>query len=145
MAVALEQVFRRGAVFLWTTFAQLDDPALAGSTKPKFIVMLSGSAHDEPLYYILTTSEKPKTTSHPHPQDLFAIPSGTYPWFPLNTILDTGSAGELTVESDEFAALYARGEVIYKGALSDHDVAALVVKIKNSLRVNRRFKQVLGG
>ena len=40
MRLPLEVVFKRGAIFLWKAYAKLDDPALAGQTKPKFIVVL---------------------------------------------------------------------------------------------------------
>jgi hypothetical protein len=144
MAVPLERVFRRGAVFLWTTYAALDDPALSGQTKAKFIVMLSSSVHDDPYYFILTTSEKAKHATHPHKTDLVEIVGGTYSYLPVDTILDAGEAGQLAVGREEFAALYDAGEIVHRGWLSNEDIALLMTKIMSSLRVSRRFKQMMG-
>lgn len=145
MLLPLEAVLRRGVVFLWTAYGQLDDPALQGQTKPKYVVMLSGSALDDPLVYILTTSEKARHAEHPFPKDLVLIPAGTYAFFPVNTLIDAGEAGQLEVGRDEFVALYSNGAVVYQGALSDADTAALVAKIMACVRVSRRFKQMLSG
>lgn len=49
MLLPLDVVLRRGVIFLWIKYARLDDPALVGQTKPKFIVILSGSPQDDPL------------------------------------------------------------------------------------------------
>lgn len=143
MPLPLQSVFRRGAVFLWTSYAALDDPTLQGQTKPKYIVMLSASALDDPLFYMLTTSHKPKHVDHPFPNDLFHISAGTYGFLPVDTLIDAGEAGALEVGRDEFTALYDSGEVLYKGGLSSADVTALVAKIVASARVRRRFKQML--
>jgi len=90
MARALEEILRRGAIFLWSKYARLDNPALAGQTKPKFIVVLSNSAHDDPIIFILTTSEKPKHVNHPFPGDLQHLPAGSYGCFNLDTLIDAG-------------------------------------------------------
>lgn len=145
MQLPLETVLRRGVVFLWPDYARLDDPALKGQTKPKFIVILSGSPLDDPLVYILTTSEKSKHERHPFPQDLFLIPADRYGFFPANTVIDAGESGQLDVGRAEFATLYEGGAVVYKGVLTDDDVAALVKVILASARVSRRFKQILTG
>jgi hypothetical protein len=39
----LHSVLRRGAIFIWHQYEQLDDPNYAGQTKPKFVVILSNS------------------------------------------------------------------------------------------------------
>ena len=145
MRLPLEVVFRRGAVFLWKQYARLDDPALAGQTKPKFIVILSSSAEDDPVVYILTTSEKSKHEHHPVPEDLLHIAANSYEFFDLDTLIDTGEAGQLEVGRDEFVALYAGDSLIYKGTLTDADVTTLMNKITSSRRVARRVKQILSG
>lgn len=145
MLLPIESVLRRGAVFRWIKYTQLDDPKLAGKSKSKYIVMLSASALDDPFFYILTTSEKPKHASHPFPADLLTIPAGSYPFLSLPTLIDVGEAGQLDIEQAAFIALYESGQVAYLGNLSHTDVAGLVGKILSSRRVSGRFKQVLSG
>jgi hypothetical protein len=143
MRLPLEVVFKRGAIFLWRAYAKLDDPALAGQTKPKFIVVISSSHNDDPILYILTTSEKTKHTHHPVPGDLLHIKSGSYGFFALDTLIDSGEAGELEIDRAAFAALYDSEAVLYRGCLNDQDVAELMRKIGESRRVARRVKQIL--
>lgn len=143
MQLPLAAVLRRGVVFLWPEFSALSDPALAGKTKAKFIVILSISASDDPIVFILTTSEKPKHASVPHPGDFLRIPAGTYEFFPADTLIDVSAAGEFDIGRDEFAALYEKGALIYQGRLSDGDVSTLVAMILTCPRVPRRFKQTL--
>lgn len=122
MRFPLEIVLRRGAIFLWTKYAKLDDPALAAQTKPKFIVILSGSSQDDPIIYILTTSEKAKHARHPFPVDLLHLPAGAYECFDVDTLIDTGEAGELDIGRDAFVALYESDALLYKGALTEAHV-----------------------
>lgn len=143
MRLPLEVVLRRGVIFLWPQYGKLDDPALAGQTKAKFIVVLSGSPKDDPLVYILTTSEKPKHAAHPFPVDFQHLPAGSYDFLPVDTLIDVGDAGELEVGREEFIALYECDAVVYKGALSDAHLDELVGKILACPRVARRFKQML--
>jgi hypothetical protein len=77
MLLPLDVVLRRGVIFLWTKYARLDDPNLVGKTKAKFIVILSNSPRDDPIIYILTTSEKDKHAQHPFPGDLQRLHAGT--------------------------------------------------------------------
>lgn len=86
MLLPLDFVFRRGAVFLHPQFAQLDDPALAGHTKPKYLVILSSSPHDDPVLFVLTMSEKPKHLSSPLQGDFMQIPAGRYSFFSKDTM-----------------------------------------------------------
>jgi hypothetical protein len=145
MRLPLEVVFRRGVIFLWSKYARLDDPALAGQTKPKYIVILSGSPQDDPVVYILTTSQKDKHAVHPVPGDLFHIPPGVYECFTVDTLIDAGTAGELEIGRDEFVALYESDALIYKGVLSDTDLAQLMARVRRSPRVSRKVKQLLTG
>ena len=145
MRLPLEVVFRRGGIFLWTKYARLDDPALAGRTKPKYIIILSGSPHDDPIIYILTTSHVEKRAIHPAPNDLICLPGGSYDCFPVDTLIDAGEAGELEVGRDEFVALYNNDALIYRGALSERDLGDLLARVKASRRVSRRVKQLLTG
>lgn len=145
MRLPLEVALRRGVIFLWTAYARLDDPALAGQTKPKYIVILSGSPLDDPIIYILTTSEKERQSTHPFPDDLQHIQAGAYECFDRHTVIDAGDAGQLDVGRDEFVELYESGSLIYKGVLSDPDLTELVSKIVASKRVSRRVKQLLTG
>lgn len=41
MLLPLDVVLRRGVVFLWLDYEEFDDLALAGKSKPKFIVILT--------------------------------------------------------------------------------------------------------
>ena len=143
MQPALETVFRRGAVFLWPEYSNLDDPALAGQTKAKFIVVLSTSAADDPISFLLATSEKAKHATAPHPEDFFKIAAGAYPFFSLNTLLDVSEAGTLDISSEEFAALYEAGKLVHKGVLPKTEVAKVISMIKSCPRVSRRFKRQL--
>jgi hypothetical protein len=145
MRLPLEVVFRRGVIFLWSKYARLDDPALAGQTKPKYIVILSGSPQDDPILYILTTSQKEKHIGHPAPGDLFHISPGSYDCFPVETLIDAGEAGQLDVGRDQFIALYESGELIYKGVLSEADLGEVLARIKTSRRVARNVKRLLTG
>jgi hypothetical protein len=145
MRLPLEVVFRRGVIFLWSKYARLDDPALAGQTKPKYIVIRSGSPQDDPIVYILTTSQKEKHAVHPAPGDLFHISPGSYDCFSVDTLIDAGTAGELEVGRNEFVALYESDALVYEGTLSDADLAALLAKIKMSRRVSRRTKLLITG
>ena len=145
MLLPLDVVLRRGVVFLWLDYDELDDPALAGKSKPKFIVILSNSAQDDPLIYILTTSEKAKHQHHPCPADLVHIAPGSYDFLAVETLIDAGTAGEREVGRDEFVALYNQGSVVYQGVLNDAHINDLIEKIIASRRVSLRLKQLLGG
>lgn len=145
MRLPFESVLRRGVVFLWKEYSLLDDAALSGQTKAKFIVILSASPLDDPLIYVLTTSAKEKHAHHPRQQDLFRIQGGAYAFFPVDTLIDVGTAGDLEFECAAFRRLYELGDVTYVGALSDNDTAALMAGIVNCARVRRRVKQMLAG
>ena len=145
MLLPLDVVLRRGVIFLWIKYARLDDPALVGQTKPKFIVILSGAPQDDPILYILTTSEKDKHAAHPFRDDLQHLDAGTYECFDVATLIDAGDAGQLDVGRDEFIALYNSGALLYKGVLNDANIEELMKKIAASRRVPRRIKQILSG
>lgn len=143
MVLPFDTVVRRGAVLLWRAYEKLDDPRFAGQTKPKFLVVLTESPLDDPIIYILTTSKSP-TARHPWPADLLTIPSGAYAFFPLETSMDAGTAGQTDVGTAELRALYDGGSVLYQGSLTTEDVGGLMEKIRLSPRVSRRVKAVLG-
>lgn len=144
MLLPFDSVVRRGVILLWKRYAELDDPVLAGHSKAKFIIILSASPHDDPVVYILTTSQKPKHISHPAPVDLLHLPVGSYECFALDTLIDCGTAGEREVGLPELQALYDAGEVVYKGVLNDTHCASLMQKIAGSSRATRRVKRILG-
>lgn len=144
MQLPFDSVVCRGVILLWKRYAELDDPALAGQSKAKFLIILSASPHDDPIVYILTTSQKPKHITHPAPQDLLHLPPGTYDCFVLDTVIDCGTAGEREVGLPELRALYEAGEVAYKGVLNDSHCADLMQKIAASSRATRRVKRILG-
>jgi hypothetical protein len=143
MLLPLEVVLRRGVIFLWSKYARLDDPSLKGQTKAKFIVVLSSSPHDDPIIYILTTSQKDKHARHPFPEDLKLIKAGSYECFDLDTLIDAGDAGQLDIGREELIALYQSGALAYKGTLTEQDSQELMSKIAASRRVSRRLKQIL--
>jgi hypothetical protein len=148
MAKPLSAVLRRGAVFLWTEYSKLDDPALAGQTKPKYMVILSTSPQDDPIIYILTTSEKadkPRHTTPLFPEDLVRVPAGTYPFFPKDTIINVSETGQLDVERDTFEDRYNCGTILFKGRLTPDDVNGLMQMIDACPRVGRRIKRILIG
>jgi hypothetical protein len=145
MRLPLDHVLRRGVVFLWTKYDKLDDPTLSSQVKPKFVVFISASVLDDPLFYLLTTSAKSKHAHSPFANDLFRIAAGSYAFFPQETLIDVGVAGELEIGRAEFEGLYEADEVVYKGVLTDVDVAALVEMILASRRVSTRFKRVING
>lgn len=144
MLLPFDSVVRRGVILLWKRYAELDNPSLAGQSKAKFLIILSASPHDDPVVYILTTSEKPKHIAHPAPQDLLRLPAGAYDCFAVDTLVDSGTAGQREVGLKELEALYEAGEVVYKGLLSDQHCAELMQRIGSSLRATRRVKRVLG-
>lgn len=144
MLLPFDSVVRRGVILLWRRYAELDDPALAGQSKAKFLIVLSASPHDDPIVYILTTSQKPKHIAHPAPGDLLHLPPGAYECFTVDTLVDCGTAGEREVGLRELQALYEAGDVAYKGALSDDHCAELMQKIAGSSRATRRVKRILG-
>jgi hypothetical protein len=145
MRLPLEVVFKRGAIFLWKTYARLDDPEFAGKTKPKFIVVLSASPLDDPILFILTTSEKAKHAKHPMPKDLLHLPAGVYDFLTVDTLIDAGEAGQLEVGREEFVALYQGDTLICKGSLNNQHAQELMSKIAASRRVSGRVKQMLTG
>jgi hypothetical protein len=142
MRLPLQLVLQRGVVFLWTEYKQLDDPALAGQSKPKFGVVLSNSALDDPIVYVLTPSKEPAGT---YAQDILRIPAKAYDFFPVDTFIDAGKAGDLEIGRDEFSVQYERNAVLYKGKLTSEDTDVLVKMILASPRVARRFKRMLAG
>lgn len=144
MLLPLDVVLRRGVVFRWIDYDELDDPAFAGKSKPKFIVILSNSALDDPLIYILTTSERAKHEHHPFPGDLVHIARGSYGFLPVDTLIDAGTAGEREVGRDEFIALYNQGSVVYQGALDDSHCVDLLQRITASRRVSTKLKRIIG-
>ena len=144
MLLPFDSVVRRGVILLWKRYAELDDPALAGQSKAKFLIILSASPHDDPIVYILTTSQKPKHLAHPAPDDLLHLSPGSYDCFDLDTLIDCGTAGQRDVGLRELQALYEAGEVVYKGVLTDGHCAVLLQKIGASSRATRRVKRILG-
>jgi hypothetical protein len=144
MLLPLSAVLRRGVVFLHPHFPHLADPSLAGQTKPKYLVVLSGSPLDDPVLYILTTSHKPKHSTSPFKEDFVVIKAGKYPFWPQETIINAGQAGdEFSFSNEDFAALYDAGELIYQGVLDGEDIMLLLDAILASLRVANRTKQIL--
>ena len=73
MLLPLTAVLKRGIVFLHPHFSHLSDPGLAGETKPKYLVILSSSPLDDPILYVLTTSQKPKHDTSPFKGDFVVI------------------------------------------------------------------------
>lgn len=136
----LVTVLRRGSVFLFHQYDQLDDPALAGRTKPKFVVVLSNSAADDPLVYLLATSEKPKHAGLPF---MFRIKAGTYPFFPVDTLLPIATAGDAEIDREKFHALYERGAIAYMGRLGEAHVQEILMAIDACPTVTKRFKKTL--
>lgn len=130
-------------MFLWHKFPALSDPALAGQTKAKFIVVLSTSASDDPIVFVLTTSLKPKHASVAHPEDYLHVPIGSYSFLGSETLIDVSEAGEFDVGRDEFQALYDNGDLLFKGQLTDSHVEQLIRMILACPRVPRRFKRIL--
>src|SRR4051794_23615842 len=90
MQLPVEMVFRRGAIFFDPLYSELDDPALQGQTKGKFFVVLNNSPKDDPIVYLLATSEKPKHAKLPY---MFALKPGKYECFSKNTLVDVAQAG----------------------------------------------------
>lgn len=144
MAAPFESVLTRGAIFLWHRYERLDDPALAGQSKAKFIVVLSSSPQDDPIIYLLTTFAKPKHANPRFHDDLMRIPANAYGFFPQETIIDVAEAGQLDMERDRFMDLYDRDAVTYKGKLSADHERELMEKIRRCPRVVRRVKSYLG-
>jgi hypothetical protein len=141
MRFPIEKVFRRGAVFRQGLFDKLDDPALAGRTKPKYFVVLSTAPQDDPILYVLTTSEKEKHEGLPF---LVAIEAGVYDFFPVKTLIDVATAENLDIPRDGFLALYEIDEIEYQGTLSSEDIKRVVDAIKACSVISNRFKQTLG-
>ena len=144
MLLPFDAVVRRGVILLWHQYAELDDPRLVGHTKAKYFIVLSSSPHDDPIVYLLTTSQKARHAGHPAPQDLLHIAAGAYDCFQLETLVDAGTAGEREVGREQLEALYDSGGVVYKGCLTEQHYATLVAKIANSARASRKVKRVLG-
>jgi len=145
MRLPLATLLRRGVVFLWHRFSELDDPSLEGHTKAKFIVVLSSNAADDPFFFVLTTSLKAKHQNVVHPEDFLHIPAGSYDFFQLDTLINVAEAGQFEIGRAEFMGLYESDEVTYKGRLSDDHTALLVSMIARCPRVSNRFKAMLTG
>jgi len=143
MLLPLGVVLRRGAVFLYPRFPHLSDPSLSGQTKAKYLVILSSSPLDDPVFYVLTTSEKPKHLTSPLKDDFMTIEGGKYSFFPKETIINVAQAGEFSFDREELEALYDAGELVYQGALDDQDIAMLLQMIQRSLRVANRIKHII--
>ena len=141
MRFPIEKVFRRGAVFRQGLFDKLDDPALAGKTKPKYFVVLSASPQDDPILLILTTSKKEKHEGLPF---LVAIEAGVYDFLPAETLINVATAENLDIPREDFIALYESDQIEYQGALSDEDIKRVVDEIRACAVVSNRFKQMLG-
>jgi len=138
MLLPLGVVLRRGAVLLYPRFPHLSDPSLAGQTRAKYLVILSASPLDDPVLYVLTTSEKPKHLASPFKDDFMTIEGGKYSFFPRETVINVAQAGEFSFDREGLAALYDAGELLYQGALDDQDIAMLLQMIQRSLRVTIR-------
>jgi hypothetical protein len=140
MKFPLNYVFKRGAVFFDPLYSKLDDPTLKDQTKGKFFVVLNTSPKDDPIVYLLTTSEKAK---HAGKKYMYGIQGGSYDCFPQNTLIDVANAGDEEIASEEFAALYDEERIQHKGQLSDSDVAGLLALIQGCPTVTLRFKKTL--
>lgn len=137
----LSMVFRRGAVFRQALFDQLDDPAYKDRTKPKYFVILSSSPLDDPIMYILTTSEKDKHEG----MDYMVKLRGSYEFLPAAaTLVDVSTAEGLSAPREDFVSLYRVGQIEYKGILSDEDTKRIIDGIAECPVVTTRFKQFLG-
>jgi hypothetical protein len=134
----------RGVVFLHPHFPHLSDPALAGDTKPKYLVILSSSPLDDPVLYVLTTSQKPKHETSPFKNDFVVIEASKYAFWPQVTIINAGEAGDdLSFSRDDLTTLYESGELVYQGVLEEDDIRLLLTAIHASRRVANRIKQIL--
>jgi hypothetical protein len=143
MLLPLYAVLKRGVVFLYPRFPDLSDPKLSGQTKPKYLVILSSSPLDDPVLYVLTTSEKPKHLTSPLKSDFMTIAGGKYSFLPKGTIVNVGEAGDLSFDREDLEELYESGELVYQGVLDEEDIAMLLNLIQSSLRVANRVKQIL--
>lgn len=104
MLLPFESVVRRGVAFRYPRFQLLADPALAGETKPKYLVIVSSSPLDAPILFLLTTSEKPKHLNSALRAEFMHIPAGKYSFLPKGTIINA-EAGELTFDREDLQAL----------------------------------------
>jgi len=144
MLLPLSVVLQRGVIFLFTKYAKLNDPALSGQTKPKFGIILSTAAEDDPLLYVLATSDKlNKAAAYPH--NFYKIAAGSYACFDVDTFIDVSEAGRLDIPQAAFEELYSgTGEVVYKGILTDSDRDGMMKAIFDCPTVDRRYKRILG-
>lgn len=144
MRFPLHLIFSRGSVFRQGLYDKLDDPKFGeGETKAKYFVVLNTSPDDDPIVYLLTTSEKPKHRNAPF---MFRIAVGSYSFFSKTTLIDFATAGnpDLSISKEAFGALYDSEDVEYCGRLTSRDIAALMESIRTCPVVPNRFKQLLG-
>jgi hypothetical protein len=127
-------------VFLWHSYQQLDDPAV--SEKAKFAILLNAFLPDDPLYYLLTTSQVQKLQTGPFAQDTVTFPAGCYSFFSKETAVNVGSlATTKPLPADDFELLFDAGELKYLGRLSDADLARVDTATAKSLRIPREIKR----
>lgn len=138
----LEALVRRGVVFLHMEYEKLDDPAFAGQTKPKYVVIISDSLQDDPILYLLTTSEKPKHSSLPN---LVKVENGECDFLSGVTLIDVSQAGLLEFTRDELAALHRTRKLKYCGAWPQPVIDRILAAVYDCPSVARWIKQVLKG
>lgn len=143
MLLPLSVVLQRGVIFLFTKYDKLDDPSLSGQTKAKFGIILSASAKDDPILYLLGTSDKQNKAAS-YPENYYKVAAGSCGCFSVDTFIDVSAAGRLDIPSESFAELYETGMVVYKGRLSESDLKGMMKALFDCPTVDRRYKRILG-
>lgn len=138
----LDACLRRGAVFLWHRYGQLDDPALF--QKAKYLIIINAFLPDDALYYLLTTSQVEKLAGVAFGGDVVVIRQGSYEFFGADTAVNVGTAADREpVDAQDFRGMYYDGEISYVGQLSDEDIRRIDAAISSSVRVPKELKRFI--
>lgn len=108
-------------------------PFLYQGPKDKFLVLLNRQfGPDRPLYCVLTTS---RTQALPFPALTIVLPTGTVPFFPLDTAIPCREVQ--SVDFDFLAQRYAVGRLTFVGQLPAATMAQLDGILANSPYLSR--------
>lgn len=138
----LDACLRRGSVFLWHRYDQLDDPNIG--QKAKYLIIINAFLPDNALYYLLTTSKIEDLARVAFGGDIVVIQKGSYEFFSVDTAVNVGTAADRApVELDVFRGMYYDREIKYTGQLSDADLRRIDDAISSSVRVPKELKRFI--
>ncbi len=115
-----------------------------GTIKEKFFIALSRSPENNPLVFVVTTSNPEFFDKHPEfNRDIIRITAGSLDYFPLDTIIDCRSV--LKIPRDTLKNNFHSNDLKFCGNLPSDLISKIESIIKYSRHIARKDKKLILG